>query len=84
MAETTRGARAASASTIVVIGALDTKGAEVAFLKDQIEARGHRALVIDSGVLGEPAFGAETRDLYVGNLAAQRICRSQHRRRVPG
>jgi len=58
MAETTRGARAASASTIVVIGALDTKGAEVAFLRDQIEERGHRALVIDSGVLGEPAFPA--------------------------
>ena len=45
-----------SARTIVVIGALDTKGAEIAFLRDQIEERGHRVLVVDSGVLGEPAF----------------------------
>jgi uncharacterized protein (UPF0261 family) len=43
-------------STIAVIGALDTKGAELAFLKEQIEQRGHTALVVDIGVLGEPAF----------------------------
>jgi uncharacterized protein (UPF0261 family) len=48
--------RRGKARTIVVIGALDTKGAEVAFLRDQIEDRGHRVLVIDSGVLGEPSF----------------------------
>jgi uncharacterized protein (UPF0261 family) len=41
---------------IAVVGALDTKGAEVAFVKEQIEQRGHTALVIDVGVLGEPAF----------------------------
>ena len=45
-----------TASTIVVIGALDTKGAEVAFVKAQIETRGHQVLVVDTGVLGEPAF----------------------------
>jgi len=46
-------------ATIAVMGALDTKGAELKFVKDQIEARGHRTIVIDTGVLGEPAFKAD-------------------------
>jgi uncharacterized protein (UPF0261 family) len=44
------------AKTIAVVGALDTKGGEFAFLKSEIEKRGFRTLVIDTGVLGEPAF----------------------------
>lgn len=43
-------------ATVVVLGALDTKGEEVRFLTRQIEDRGHRTLVVDVGVLGEPAF----------------------------
>jgi Uncharacterized conserved protein len=42
--------------TVALIGALDTKGAEYAFVKECLEARGHRTLVIDCGVLGEPAL----------------------------
>lgn len=42
--------------TIALIGALDTKGEDFAFVKNQIEAHGLRALVIDTGVIGEPAF----------------------------
>jgi uncharacterized protein (UPF0261 family) len=42
--------------TIAVIGALDTKGPEFAFVQAEIERRGHRALVIDTAVMGEPAF----------------------------
>jgi uncharacterized protein (UPF0261 family) len=49
----------ASAASIVVMGALDTKGAEVEFLKQQIEQRGKQALVVDIGVLGEPTFAAD-------------------------
>jgi uncharacterized protein (UPF0261 family) len=52
-------------ATVVVMGALDTKGAELQFVKDQIEARGHRALVVDVGVLGEPAFEADVTRLEV-------------------
>ena len=44
------------AKTIGVIGALDTKGQEFLFVKEEIERRGHRALVIDLGVVGEPGF----------------------------
>lgn len=47
------------AKTIAIVGALDTKGQEFAFLKAEIEKRGCRTLVIDTGVLGEPAFTAE-------------------------
>ncbi len=42
--------------TIALLGALDTKGAEYRFVKECIEQRGHRALVMDVGVLGPPAF----------------------------
>ncbi|HOX56964.1 MAG TPA: Tm-1-like ATP-binding domain-containing protein [Candidatus Paceibacterota bacterium] len=42
--------------TIALLGALDTKGAEYQFVKECIERRGHRTLVIDVGVLGPPAF----------------------------
>lgn len=42
--------------TIAIIGALDTKGQEFAFLKAEIERRGFQTLVVDTGVLGEPAF----------------------------
>lgn len=62
-------------STIVVMGALDTKGAEVQFVKEQIEARGHRSLVVDIGVMGVPQCAADIsrRDVATaggGSLAA--------------
>jgi len=44
------------AKTIAVIGALDTKGKDFAFVKEGIEKRRHRALVIDTSVVGGPAF----------------------------
>ncbi len=42
--------------TIVITGSLDTKGKEFAFLKELIEKEGLETLVIDFGVMGEPAF----------------------------
>ncbi len=44
------------AKTVVIVGALDTKGEEFAFVKDLIEKQGLKTLVVDFGVLGEPAF----------------------------
>lgn len=44
------------AKTIAVIGALDTKGEDVAFVANELAARGHRALVVDVGVVGRHAF----------------------------
>lgn len=42
--------------TILILGTLDTKGAEIAFLKEQIERQGHQTLVMDVGVLREAPF----------------------------
>ena len=42
--------------TIAIIGALDTKGREFEFLKQEIEKRGCQTFVINVGVLGEPDF----------------------------
>ena len=45
--------------TVLIIGTLDRKGAETEFLKDQIEQRGNRTLVMDVGVLGESPCTAD-------------------------
>jgi uncharacterized protein (UPF0261 family) len=48
-----------SQRTIVVLATLDTKGREAQYLRECIEERGHRALVVDTGVLGSPAAAAD-------------------------
>ncbi len=53
MSETGRGG---DTRNIVLVCALDTKGEEARLVRDYIAARGHRVLVIDTGVVGEPAF----------------------------
>ena len=45
--------------TIAIVGTLDTKGEEVKYLKELIERRGHKAIVIDTGILGAAPFPAE-------------------------
>lgn len=44
---------------IVLVATLDSKGAEAAYLQELINNRGHHALVVDAGILGEPAFEPE-------------------------
>lgn len=44
-----------SGKTIAVLATLDTKGLEAQYLREQIEALGDHALVIDTGVTGIPA-----------------------------
>lgn len=46
-------------STIVVIAALDTKGDEARLVRDYVAARGHRPLVVDTGVVGEPRIAPD-------------------------
>lgn len=45
--------------TVVLAGALDTKGREFEFVRDLIAQRGLQTLVIDFGVMGEPAFSPD-------------------------
>ncbi len=48
-----------SKKQIVVLATLDTKGDEARFLREQIEASGDSAVVIDTGVTGAPAAKAD-------------------------
>ncbi|MGC0273158.1 Tm-1-like ATP-binding domain-containing protein [Pseudactinotalea sp. Z1739] len=47
------------AKPIALVGALDTKGAEYAFLREEVESTGQQVLLIDIGVLGEPTLAAD-------------------------
>ncbi len=49
------------AKTVVIAGALDTKGREFAYVRDLIRDAGLDTLVVDFGVMGEPAFVPEIR-----------------------
>ena len=40
--------------SIHIIGTLDTKGAEIAYLRDRLQALRLETTVVDSGILGEP------------------------------
>ncbi|MBM3213392.1 UPF0261 family protein [Candidatus Poribacteria bacterium] len=40
--------------SVVVIGTLDTKGPEIAYLRDRLRSLGLSPIVVDSGILGEP------------------------------
>ena len=48
-----------SAKTIAVLATLDTKGVEAQYVREQIERMGAKALVIDVGVVGQPAARAD-------------------------
>ncbi len=45
--------------TIAILATLDTKGAETALLRDEVRRFGGNTLVIDIGVMGEPAFAPD-------------------------
>ncbi len=56
-----------TAKTVALVGTLDTKGEEFAFLRDWIESCGLRTLTVDTGVLGDPLF---TPDVSRAEVAA--------------
>lgn len=45
--------------TIVIPVTLDTKGEETEFIRQEIERKGHRTVVVDVGVLGRPSMEAD-------------------------
>lgn len=47
------------AETVLLIGTFDTKGEEFAFVRDQIEANGCSALLMDIGVLEDPTIAPD-------------------------
>lgn len=49
-------------ASVVLLGTLDTKGAEYAFLRDRVRELGCEVVLVDAGVLGDPATGDITAD----------------------
>ena len=45
--------------TVLLIGTLDTKGTDYEFVRDLIQARGVKTLVMDLGTIGKPPFEAD-------------------------
>ncbi len=59
--------------TVVLIGALDTKGEEYAFVRDRLAAAGVGSIVVDIGVLGAPMFPADIDRAAVARAADANI-----------
>ncbi len=55
-------------STIAILGTLDTKGEEVAYMKGLVEARGHSAILIDVGPVGPPGVKPDVDNQEVARL----------------
>ncbi|MDE0424396.1 MAG: Tm-1-like ATP-binding domain-containing protein [Candidatus Poribacteria bacterium] len=47
------------AKTVCIVGTMDTKGVEFAFIKSQIESAGVSTCVINTGILGEPQLNPD-------------------------
>ena len=57
-------------ATIAVVGTLDSKGHEHAFVADRIRELGHAPLLIDVGTLKDPQMEPDiSRDVAVGDPA---------------
>jgi len=70
------------AKRIAVVCTLDTKGEHARLVKALIEGRGHEAVLIDIGVLGDPAFAATvSRDevARAGGMALRDLASSRDR-----
>jgi uncharacterized protein (UPF0261 family) len=65
--------RAEMAKTIVIIGTLDTKGEEFRYVKELIEKRGHKTIVVDVGILGEPPFQPDITHEEVAEAAGTKL-----------
>jgi uncharacterized protein (UPF0261 family) len=49
----------ASRQTVVLLGTLDTKGVEYAFLRDRVREHGVGVILVDAGIMGEPLTDAD-------------------------
>lgn len=59
--------------TVAIVGTLDTKGEEFAYLRSRIESAGLATLVIDCGVLEAPAFAPDVSSREVASAAGQNL-----------
>ena len=62
-------------AAIAVLATLDTKGEEVAYVKNLLEALGHSAVVIDVGPLGPPGIPRDISNEEIARQAGQELSR---------
>jgi len=55
--------------SVVIVGTLDTKGEEIGFARDVLQAQGVAVHVIDTGVVGEPGIEPDTTASEVAEAA---------------
>ena len=65
--------------SIALIGTLDTKGEEFAFLRDRIQNAGFGTTMIDVGVLGQPLFEGDISRMEVAAAANEDLTSLQSR-----
>ncbi len=58
---------------IVIIGSADTKGDQLKFLKECIERRGHKAILMDISMGGRPSFKADITPEEIARLGGREI-----------
>ncbi len=56
-------------ATVVLVGTLDTKGLEYAYVRDRLAAAGVDVILIDAGVLGQPQTAADITREQVADAA---------------
>lgn len=62
---------------VLLIGTLDTKGAEIGFIRDLLRAAGVPALVMDAGAIGEPSIVADISSAEVFTAAGSSLAEVQ-------
>jgi uncharacterized protein (UPF0261 family) len=58
---------------IVILGTLDTKGEQLLYLKERIEARGHRPILIDLSSGSEPQWKADITAAEIASVTGKKI-----------
>lgn len=62
-----------TAPAVVLVGSLDTKGREYAYVRERLRLEGVEVVVVDTGVLGEPPFEPDVSAAAVAAAAGARL-----------
>ena len=58
---------------IVIIGSVNTKGEQLKLLKEKVEERGHKAIIMDISMGGAPSFKADITPEEIASLVGKDI-----------
>jgi len=65
---------------VVLIGTLDTKGREMAFIKSEVESHGVEVTIVDAGVFEAPGFEADISNVQVAMAGGGELTALRRRR----